>query len=188
LAWEIFNSTIQNNRLEDNGIGILIHIGSWNTIRRNTCINNTQGSIHLGIIYLTNTAYINNNTISGNYFIDNWTLEEFMDKWKIPALDQGVNNTWYSDEYGGNYWTWVKGPDMDRDGIVDYPFIINGTAGSIDKYPLSHPEPKSKNQDEFDFIPGVIGAITILIFILMILAGAHKIRFHVKNDPDLNGE
>ncbi|MGA1822142.1 MAG: NosD domain-containing protein [Thermoplasmatota archaeon] len=187
-AYEMFDTILQENRMIDVSQGITIYSGSGNTIRWNHFINNTYGSVRLHYHYVRPSVDIHDNTIYGNYFMDNWTVEEYLDQWKHPARDNGFNNTWYSEEYGGNYWTWVKGPDMDRDGFVDYPFVINGTAGSIDRYPIAHPDLDVKNNRGFPFVPEIMIIIAILIFILLILAGVHKIGFHVKKDPDLNGD
>jgi nitrous oxidase accessory protein NosD len=45
----------------------------------------------------------------------------------------------YDDGSEGNYWSDYKGKDADGDGIGDIPYMIYGTAGEQDDYPLMKP-------------------------------------------------
>jgi hypothetical protein len=58
------------------------------------------------------------------------------------ALDSGQGNTWNEtvNPYGwGNYWSDWTNPDQDADGIVDLPYLLAGTSGSMDHLPLALP-------------------------------------------------
>ena len=57
-------------------------------------------------------------------FANNFSLQASL----FPARDNGMNNRWHKDGEG-NYW----------EEIADSPYLIPGTAGAIDKYPLSAP-------------------------------------------------
>ena len=70
----------------------------------------------------------NNNLIYQNSLIGNG-------EWH--ASDSGTNNQWDNSEIG-NYWDTHTSPDDDGNGIVDDPYIwIQGSAGSVDNYPLA---------------------------------------------------
>jgi len=66
--------------------------------------------------------------ISGNNFINN----------SIQAIDEGSDNMWYKDDQG-NFWSDWTIPDADNDGIVDRPYVVSGSAGSVDMFPLISP-------------------------------------------------
>lgn len=65
------------------------------------------------------------NSIYNNFFLGN----------DEHALDNGSNNNWDDDSIG-NYWDDYLGVDADDDGIGDTPYMISGTAGSQDNYPI----------------------------------------------------
>ena len=85
------------------------------------------------------------------------------------AWDDGVNNKWYNETLKlGNYWGKQDiAKDRDGDGIIDEPKTINGTAYSMDKYPLAKPFQeylKSKNQQT--------STMTIIIIAIVAVAAA----------------
>ena len=110
-------NTILNGSYQYGYFGIAIGYSENNII----IYNNISKNSHYGIIMEFDS---DNNTIHHNIFIDNYT----------PSYSQasdsgGENNLWYDEEaLEGNYWS-------DWTGSGGYE--IDGTAGSIDLYPLS---------------------------------------------------
>ncbi|MFX1505733.1 MAG: nitrous oxide reductase family maturation protein NosD [Promethearchaeota archaeon] len=90
--------------------------GSNNTISFNTIYNNTN--------YGLNLVDSENNTVIGNNFIDNGAPQ---------AYDDGIrNNVSY------NYWADWTSPDLvEPYGIVDNPYILAGSSGNMDPFPLT---------------------------------------------------
>jgi len=111
------NNFIGGNTANSNNFGIFIDNSNNNTISRNIVDNN----VNYGI-YITSSDY---NLIYNNYFINNG----------IQARDLGTNNNWNSSIIG-NYWDDYSGVDSNGDGIGDTPYIIPGTAGSQDNFPI----------------------------------------------------
>ena len=110
----ILGNTASNNK--DHGI----YLEVWNnnnTFSGNTISNNSNG------IWLSSDS--NTNKIFLNHFIAN----------EINAGDYGINNTW-DNGFSGNYWDDYSGNDTNNDGIGDTPYIVPGTAGSLDNFPI----------------------------------------------------
>ena len=101
------NCVIKNNSITNCGHGILIALGSNNTIERNKILNN---SVVTTGVRLESGAI--NTGIYDNCFIDN----------QVHAWDDGLDNNW-----SRNYWSQPPG------GPSNY--IIPGTAESEDKDP-----------------------------------------------------
>lgn len=117
---QILGNTIAGN----NGTGILFD-SSYCFVVNNSLIQNrfygieTRGTGHF--IYHNNFVFNHNGGIQANnlYFTDN--------QW-----DNGAE---------GNYWDdWVT-PDNYSDGIVDYPYVLEGEIAIYDYYPLVIPRP-----------------------------------------------
>lgn len=128
IAYSSFNLVMTNlisNHLNDTwGIGIMVSASMNNTIKFNTISDN----INYGIMLGPNSA---NNTIKRNDFLDN-NPNNTMGLGPSQAYDNGTSNL-----FTNNFWSDWTGPDTEPDGIVDYPYIINGSAGNSDLYPLT---------------------------------------------------
>ncbi|MEA1866160.1 MAG: NosD domain-containing protein, partial [Euryarchaeota archaeon] len=113
------NVTIRNNDIMDGDIVFLPFLNN-STIMGNTVQDNYYG------IYLY--ALSSNNTLHHNNFINNT---------EGNAYDEGIYNQWDSGS-AGNYWSDYTSNDTDHNGIGDDPYSIQGSAGSVDRYPLMH--------------------------------------------------
>ncbi|MFX1426760.1 MAG: right-handed parallel beta-helix repeat-containing protein, partial [Promethearchaeota archaeon] len=132
------DNKIKNNTISDNGeYGIRMYNSTFNRIVDNLIDNNTIRGIHMdaggnnhnntiynneienhmyGVIIFSNN---NNNLIYGNYFIKNGD----------HAYDSGFNNNWDNGSLGNYY------DDYTGSG----PYIISGSAGSEDYFPMFNP-------------------------------------------------
>ena len=119
------NNKIVGNTIEAGDVGVIINVGDNNEVRGNTI---RLCGVGIFIKTVENTIRTVENTIFENNLLDN----------KIQAQDDGTNNLWYKDGKG-NYWSNWTIPDEDKDGRVDVPYAIPGTAKSVDKYPLASP-------------------------------------------------
>jgi parallel beta-helix repeat protein len=115
------NSTIKNNEIyntTETGISLVYSHSNETIIKQNTITDSNRIGIFLGWGATQNKIY--NNTFIGN---------------SLHAHDNSSNNAW--DYKGiGNYWDDYLGSDLDDDGIGDDGYLINGTAGSIDNFPI----------------------------------------------------
>ena len=164
LVDKAVNNTIRNNILSENRYGIRLNGVSTNSnllleniinsniygiytyisnniiIKFNRIFNSTyhgiycQNSSNLQIhsnLFLENHQYglylkteSNNSSIKWNDFLGNHI------KPNSQAYDNGSQNF-----FDFNYWsTWLS-PDINEDGIVDYPFTIDGMSGNSDQNP-----------------------------------------------------
>jgi len=99
------SNTLTNNITNDNRYGIYLHSGSSNTLTKNTIYNNQFG------IKLYNC---NLNKVYNNNFINNPTQ---------AVVNNSSGNEFYLDKpVGGNYWSNWTNPDDDGDYFVDYSY------------------------------------------------------------------
>ena len=161
------NSKISGLNISD-GSGIYLYYCVNNTISGNTASNNNWNGIDL---YCSN-----NNTISGNHLTYNTqygiklannanntiAYRNCFIQNGINAIDDGYNNQWDNGAIG-NYWDDYGHVDANNDGIGDTPYIISGTAGSQDNFPLMEcPLP----------VPGDVIPLELIIIISVISGGA----------------
>jgi len=159
-------NTLKKNNIHDNTYGIMLQYGHYSNITENTISNNSYGiyysastsycnfsrnlieentldGIWIRESSLNNTILnneVHNNQRYGIYF-DNpnshdnkFYLNEFIGN-NIHSYDNGTNNYWDNGSIG-NYWDDYTGVDANDDGIGDSPYIISGTAGSRDNFPI----------------------------------------------------
>lgn len=78
------------------------------------------------------------NIVNGCNFVENNGAQSNFDSENVQAFDDGDGNRW--DEGGrGNHWSDWTEPDDNADGVVDNPYVIDGTAAENDNFPLTDP-------------------------------------------------
>lgn len=110
-----------NNASMNDGYGLNLQ-SDYHNINNNTFHKNVKYGL-----YISGT-YGDDNTILMNKFIENNGISP-------QALDNEANNDW-DDGSKGNYWSDHQTPDVNKDGIVEGAYSIEGTANARDHYPL----------------------------------------------------
>jgi parallel beta-helix repeat protein len=111
----IQNNTCKNNGYITNSYGIYLHSSSSAVIK----LNIIEYFINYGLSFVSSSE---NNIVFLNRFINN------NPSGASQASDDGTNNSWYSPlMLVGNYWDDLLGSDN---------YTIDGTAGSIDLFPI----------------------------------------------------
>jgi parallel beta-helix repeat protein len=119
------NGLITENKFENNSWHAIVLAGGYSS--------NSD-------ITIWNNIFLNNNGVTSTY---NLTNTQVTDNTQIGS------NYWNNSIGQGNHWSDWTAPDNNKDGIVDIPYIINGSAGAKDYYPLvkpsfTPPEPKKE--------------------------------------------
>ncbi|MHA2075069.1 MAG: right-handed parallel beta-helix repeat-containing protein [Candidatus Hodarchaeales archaeon] len=121
VSWSDNNSFTRNQICNNSQFGCILDFGADNnTVSGNDIYNNTYLGIHM---------YGYNNSVNRNNFIDNYQSGIS----KSQAQDNGSDNVFIL-----NYWHDWTSPDSDDNGYVDNPYMINGTPGNLDSYPLRY--------------------------------------------------
>jgi parallel beta-helix repeat protein len=128
------DNVISGNRIEGGYYGIHIERSTNNVFCKNYFANLHgwgEGDKNAGGgVWFDYGCKAENNTFYHNVFIDN--------NYNV-AFDENVmliGNLWDNGSEG-NYWDDYNGTDVNRDGIGDTPYIINGD--NVDYYPLMYP-------------------------------------------------
>ncbi|MHA2139735.1 MAG: right-handed parallel beta-helix repeat-containing protein [Candidatus Hodarchaeales archaeon] len=171
------NLTLEDNLVTSNiADGINLHFSHYSVVIDNSITNNShtglnvdesENNILYGNIVMNNSYYgitlehgTRNNTISNHYFGGN-------NGGNCQATDNGISNII---EY--NYWDdWLR-PDSDKDGIVDSPYEIDGTANNRDLYPITLSPPSKTPPKPINVKWGIL--ILFIICGLLILMRIRK--------------
>ena len=115
----------------------------------NIVSQNTVAQCYRGLLVVRNPLD-NPNIITENTFRDNYRGLHFIGggnniihhnniiRNDVQVQDNSAGNQ-YDDGSEGNYWSDYTGKDADKDGIGDTPYMIYGSAGEQDDYPLMKP-------------------------------------------------
>jgi parallel beta-helix repeat protein len=148
------NCRIAYNTITDNMVyGIHVWGGYGNEVVNNLIAHNSNYGIFVN-------AYASENCICNNTFVGN-------NGSGIQAYDDGSNNRWNisGTPHGyGNYWSDWTSPDSEPDGIVDYPYLLDGSAGAMDHHPLA--TMPTEPIPEFGMIPLAVMALIVVILIV----------------------
>lgn len=157
----------QYNNFSYNGYhGLNIRYSDDCLISCNTILGNGGHGVFIIRDSTGNRVY--NNTVTGNGYIESYEWDEIYSYIvSSQGCDEGMGNMWYDEESKtGNSWS-------DYSGSGDY--IIDGSAGTVDKYPLSSEAPTKNPAEETDGqIPGfgvpslVLGVLIMTLFWLRI--------------------
>jgi parallel beta-helix repeat protein len=144
---------LANNSCAANYVdGIYLYYSNGNRISYNTLFNNKRYGVYI-------SQYSIYSIIHHNNFIDNHGSNLTFNSTHIQALANTTADYW-NDTYGnGNYWSDWKSPDNDSNGIVDEPYILDGTAGAKDFFPLVHPVALVPDPSPLPFV-----MLTIVLF------------------------
>lgn len=128
---ELSNNNIlnHNNYTQNDRNGVWL----WNSFRNTITYNNITGNAEHGILMDQFSKYnrINHNKIENN----NGATSTF-----DPLHSQAIDNTglnFWNTSTEGNYWSDWTSPDNDSNGIVDFPYPIDGGKGAKDYRPLT---------------------------------------------------
>jgi parallel beta-helix repeat protein len=131
-------------------------------ITRNTVVGN--GAHGIFIIRGSTGNRVYNNTVSGNSAIKSYQWDDIYSfTVASQGCDEGRGNTWYDESTKtGNMWS-------DYDGVGSY--LIDGSAGAVDKYPITGggqtvepSEALSGGIPGFGFVSLLVGALVWLMY------------------------
>jgi parallel beta-helix repeat protein len=182
------NNTLSDDKCRSNNYeGIYLDSSSNNTLINNNCSSNNLDGIFLfsfssssssnnneisGNLVYNNVGYgvnissgSSNNRIWNNSFIGNNGATSTYDVSHAQANDDGTSNWWNGTDGYGNYWSdWTTPDAVPPWGIVDNPYLLDGSAGAKDNYPLTTPQTPIP---EFGMLPLVV----IALMAVVVLAG-----------------
>ena len=152
------NNTLDSNNCSWNSRwGIQIRDSNGTVLLRNQLCNNFRYGVY---IY---SASSSSNVVFNNTFTGNNGAGSTYDLAHIQAYDEGTGNWWNSTDGYGNYWSdWTTPDVVPPYGIVDQPYVVDGSGGAEDYYPQTSPLAPIP---EFSAMPFV--AIVLLAAILL---------------------
>lgn len=136
--------------------GIVLSTSSNNSLS----LNQIRDNIGPGVTVFSG----DNNMIWGNWFVRNSGSGSSYDPLHIQAYDAGLGNQWNSSG-SGNYWSDWTTPDANLDGIVDIPYVLAGSAGAEDYYPVTTPA----QIPEFGSFIVVVGLMCMIVVAAAVL-------------------
>jgi len=148
------HNTLTNNNFSSNDFdGMFLGSSSHNTLTNNNCSSNglygmslnwssdnneiSLNQIYNNFGYGVNISSGSDNRIWRNTIVDNNGATSTYDASHVQARNNGTSNWWNSTDGHGNWWSDWQSPDSDWNGIVDDPYMLVGSAGAKDYYPLT---------------------------------------------------
>jgi len=129
------NSLIKNNIIKYSNKGIFLLYCRYNTITENIVYSCTRYALEFSNGSTTNYIYLNN-------FISNNNVSSTYNSNKSQAFQLTTLNTWINIlNQKGNFWSDLRQPDSDSNGIIDIRYNIDtkDSQPSYDPYPLARP-------------------------------------------------
>jgi parallel beta-helix repeat protein len=142
------NSTVYNNRLNNNSLGIIVNHKSEKIVIHSNLISNSRiGALEFAY-EAGNTLSYHNTVINSSYyqlFFDSSSnntiiFNDFFDNdqyYSSQGYDNG--NTGLKNNVSHNFWNDLNTPDVNSDGVVDTPYLMNGGSNNQDSHPLTEP-------------------------------------------------
>lgn len=133
--------TISKNYAYNNtGYGLNVNDSMNGIIEWNFALNNTYDGIGLGMG--SRNCTVMGNSVSGNQFWGIWLDSDSVDNLiydnniigNYGLVSVNLQNRW-DNGLDGNFWSNYSGPDLNRDGTIDEPLLINDN--NIDNHALS---------------------------------------------------
>ncbi|MHA2292397.1 MAG: NosD domain-containing protein [Candidatus Hodarchaeales archaeon] len=131
------NNTLSGNTLTLDLLYYHIYDEFGSVLLSSVSFNHSHNNTLSGNIFITNTlndigyAYaiklltsINNTIVANNFFMN------ILPSGGSQVQDEGLDNIFML-----NYWSDFTSPDNDGDGLVDYPYPLDGTTVDFDPYP-----------------------------------------------------
>lgn len=137
-------NVVSRNVVTNNKFGVTLYYSLNNSVSCNVVTQSSNYGIWLSSLSKSNLI-MGNNITSNNYgiYIDSGVNNSiyhnnFINNAKQAKTDGYYLNFW-DDNYpsGGNYWSNLVGLDVNGDGIIDEPYVID--ADNNDRYPLKAP-------------------------------------------------
>ncbi|ADD09018.1 right-handed parallel beta-helix repeat-containing protein [Candidatus Aciduliprofundum boonei] len=127
-------NSIENNTIYYEKYGVFLNrYSKYNILIYNTISKSSKYGVYMA-------SFSEYNIIYNNSFYYNHGSGDTYNSSHIQARDDGSDNWWNSTSGIGNYWQdWANNNnsnDKNGDGIVDWPYNIDGSAGAKDYYPL----------------------------------------------------
>ena len=137
---QCYYNSINSNLIFDCEFGILVTILGYGTIISNNNIqNNSQYGVSLGLE--SSSSFVSSCVVKLNYFYNNCYSNDNLSQ-AYEYIDVAINNT--QNTFIFNFWAEWKSPDINQDGFVDNPYLINGS-NNVDNYPLESYRDKIEN-------------------------------------------
>jgi parallel beta-helix repeat protein len=139
--WDSNNNKISNNIIFNNHDGIVLSRSHNHFISNNTVYDCPNGIT----LWDSNHNIISNNKVYNCNGIHLWHDDIPSQNNTVTRNDLSSNNPWggsqASDDgannvFAYNYWSEWTSPDANGDGVVDKPYVIDGSANNQDRYPL----------------------------------------------------